>query len=271
MRRHIIWNSSFVTTIFMVTLFILGFSSQTIASTDENMINKTYVSADIPQLLIDVDSFYQDKKYALAFERMKEIEKLKPEVAMDWRFNFNMGNILFKLGNIGPSIYRYRVAQKISPRDNDISINIKLAKETIVDKKIGGKTNEFKVLLSKITFNEATVILIILASMFNACLFFVLRGVKGELIKNAFGILLGVNILYVVFFGLKMTLNGDHQGVLISQKMNVKAGPNETLSTLFVIHEGTEFSVSDKTSTWSEIELPNRFTGWVPNTSFLSF
>ena len=280
MSRHVSWESSLMLKMVIVGLFVIGFSSQISASPKESLrdsnpegrhLQQTYVTADIPQLLIDVDSFYQDKKYNLAFERMTAIEKLNPEAAMDWRFNFNMGNILFKLGNVGPSIHRYRVAQKLSPRDSDISTNIKLAKETIVDKNIVGQINEFTVLLSKLTFNEATVILIIVASMFNACLFFALRGVKGELIKNAFGILLGLTILCLICFGLKLTLNGDKQGVLISQKINVKAGPNETLSTLFVIHEGTEFSVSDNTSTWSEIKLPNGFTGWVPNTSFLSF
>ena len=57
------------------------------------------------------------------------------------------------------------------------------------------------------------------------------------------------------------------EAIVMQSVVNAKGTPNETGTSLFVIHEGLKVAVTDRVGTWVEIKLPNGEKGWVEDSS----
>jgi len=74
---------------------------------------------------------YENWEYEKAislYETLVKMDRTSPEVF------YNLGSSFFKLRKIGKAIVNYERARRIAPRDRDMRLNLKLAKEMAVDK-----------------------------------------------------------------------------------------------------------------------------------------
>jgi SH3-like domain-containing protein len=57
------------------------------------------------------------------------------------------------------------------------------------------------------------------------------------------------------------------EAIVMQSVVNAKGTPDESGTSLFVIHEGLKVAVTDRVGSWVEIKLPNGEKGWVEASS----
>lgn len=57
------------------------------------------------------------------------------------------------------------------------------------------------------------------------------------------------------------------EAIVMQSVVNAKGTPDESGTTLFVIHEGLKVAITDRVGTWVEIKLSNGEKGWVEDSS----
>ncbi|MFC1616912.1 hypothetical protein ACFL2K_01700 [Candidatus Margulisiibacteriota bacterium] len=209
------------------------------------------------------ESFYQSKNYSLALKTyFQDASITGPNAALF----YNIGNSFYKNQDIGKAICYYQKAKKLAPRDRDIKANLKKAQAKVLDNSISTETSFTKGLFSFIylfSFNEVLVLFLIIFSLCNTGIFLAIYYKKQELLKHSIipvAIILGLS--FILLYAKVQTEFYSKTGVIISKKVAVKAGPSNTLETLFYVHEGVEFTIEKVVGDWLEIKLNNSFIGW---------
>jgi uncharacterized protein YgiM (DUF1202 family) len=59
----------------------------------------------------------------------------------------------------------------------------------------------------------------------------------------------------------------EKEGVVISEKVDVRSGPKEDYLLQFSLHEGTQVQIVEERQGWFEIELSKDLKGWLPKDS----
>jgi uncharacterized protein YgiM (DUF1202 family) len=57
------------------------------------------------------------------------------------------------------------------------------------------------------------------------------------------------------------------EGVVIEQKVDVRSGPGTDNLTIFTIHEGIKVRVRESNGGWLQVNLPNGWNGWLPQST----
>ena len=160
----------------------------------------------------------------------------------------------------------------MAPENKDIKANLKKARSEIVDQTINAKGSlikKFVSIIDSFSFNIFLMAMITLVSIFNISTLVYFFWKKSELTKNIFFVTVVLFFIYLLPFGFKTQREFFiESGVIISKKVEVKSGPSQTLSTLFFIHEGTEFQILQTTRQWIKIKLENGFVGWINEDNF---
>jgi tetratricopeptide (TPR) repeat protein len=184
---------------------------------------------------------------------------------------FNMGNAGYKNGDIPTALLYYEKAHKLSPGNDDINFNIRLANSKITDKI--DEVPEF--FLSKwwkgfiFSFSAdalaiISVVLVLVASVM-LILYFFANSVSVK--KSSFYASITIFFLgFITIFiaGSQVSYFDAHkQAIIFSGSVNVKSGPGEQLGTLFILHDGTKVNVLDNSNGWMKIKLANGNEGWI--------
>src|SRR5881396_2723410 len=83
---------------------------------------------DVPTAFDQANQLYEEGKFAeaaTAYEKM-----LRPGQASPALY-FNLGNAFFKAGQLGRAVLKYRLAERLAPRDPDIRANLKFARNSV--------------------------------------------------------------------------------------------------------------------------------------------
>jgi tetratricopeptide (TPR) repeat protein len=206
--------------------------------------------------------FYKNKQYTQALDIYEKLLVKKPR---SYGLYYNIGNIYFQLNNIGKSVYFYKRAQQYFPRDKEILGNLKIAISKRIDS-INSDSDNFSFLnvINYFSMNEFYIVFLIFLTGISIVTFIMVRNRRGEFFLNLFFVMLVCFILFFACFLLKAREEYFvSRGVIIAKKIEVKAGPANTLPTLFFIHEGIDFIVKKSLNHWVEIKLKNGFIGWV--------
>ncbi|MFH1319468.1 MAG: tetratricopeptide repeat protein [Bacteroidota bacterium] len=184
---------------------------------------------------------------------------------------YNLGNSFFKTNNIPAAILNYERAKRLSPNDEDILFNLKLANLKTVD-----KTETIPPLFFKIWWND-------LANMFSGdrwaiytitslwlciiliCAFVISK--KTALKKLSFGL----SIIFLILTILSFTnayqryrnANSQDEAIVFSVSVIVKSSPDENGTDLFLLHEGTKVMIMDEIGEWNKIMLSDGSVGWL--------
>lgn len=210
-------------------------------------------------------ALYEEEAYATATEAFLEALADGPESAA---LHYNLGNAYFKTGRLGVSIWHYRRARQLAPRDEDVAANLEYARFLALDAIEGdGARTDLKVetWLDRITPGEVARLaagLWILAGL--AAIAWQLSTGSGRRWRRAAAVLLVLwGILLVVVVAVDLRRRGGEEAVVLAREIPVRNGPGETFETAFVLHEGAEVVVEGDRGRWTEISLPGDLRGWI--------
>ncbi|MEK6616642.1 MAG: hypothetical protein AABZ32_11135, partial [Bacteroidota bacterium] len=158
---------------------------------------------------------------------------------------FNLGNAYYKLDKIGMSVLNYERAKKLSPQDEDINVNLKLANQKTLDKIEPAPKlfleewwDNLKSMHSEKTWGIRSIV------CFAIFLFFLgIFITTGRLINKQFGFWLGLIffIFSVISFSVSKSRYNDitnkNWGVILSSSAEIKNSPSDTGTKLFILHE----------------------------------
>jgi len=214
------------------------------------------------------DSAYMNNDYVAAIQIYEALLN-KGEAT---ELYYNLGNSYYKSGNIAKAILNYERALLLSPGNDDIRANLKIAQGKTVDK-VDEVPDIFfvswiKSLINSTSIGAWAVWGIVFFILFIATLFVYFFSKNATLKKVGFfaGLAMLVCVVCVNIFASyqKSTLENRKTAIIMSPSITVRSTPNENGTSLFVLHEGHKVVIKDNSmNAWKEIQLENGNVGWV--------
>ena len=222
------------------------------------------------QSLQDAAEAYSNENYS---EAIKIYESLSDSLGVSSELYYNLGNSYYKLKQYPKAILNYERALLLSPGDDDIKVNLELARANIVDK-IDVVDRSFISIwfegLRNITTSNSWAILAI--ATFVLFLLGVLVYIFGNnvvLKKIGFfgGLLLLLVSIYanVASYKQKQKILERNTAIVISPSVTIKSSPSDSGTELFILHEGTKVEITDKMGEWKEVKIEDGNRGWIKN------
>lgn len=231
-------------------------------------ILNTQINATTLQTVIsDAETAYKNNNYTESLKLYESINKktlLKnPEAC------YNMGNIYFKNNQLGRSVLFFLRAQRELPFDKDVAYNLRIVRSSVIDNKKSSKNfwNFLDNILFSITPSFLLIWIILCITGINVALILLIKS-KNTYTRRIFILSFSALALPCLVLILKNFQHYDKQGVIIQKKVSVRSGPSDHLQSLFFVHEGSELSITKKTSNWSEVQFSQGFKGWIKNNTF---
>ena len=235
------------------------------------LITLTFASVD-DSLMRQGNAAYQNGDYELAIDCYQEIIQHGNEGAILY---YNLGNAYFKAKQTPEALLWYERALRLDPANEDIKHNIAYANLQITDK-IEVMPELFIVrwwngLSQSMTATAWAVMAVVFGALFASSIALMMVSRRRWLSVTAI-VLAFVSLLIAIFsliFASKESKRYIQQpeAIVMQSVVNAKGTPNETGTSLFVIHEGLKVAVTDRVGTWVEIKLPNGEKGWVEDSS----
>ncbi|MBI4548877.1 MAG: tetratricopeptide repeat protein [Ignavibacteriae bacterium] len=184
---------------------------------------------------------------------------------------YNLANAYFKLKSIPAAILNYERSFRLSPNDDDISYNLRLANLHVVDK-IESIPRLFFIdwwwaFINIFSSDEWVIVGII--SLWSAVLaggiYLVIRPVLLRRISFVVSSL-AVLVCLVSFVGAYQRIHrerSENSAIVFSPSVSVKSSPDEQSTDLFVLHEGVKVELVDTIGEWKKIRLTDGKIGWV--------
>lgn len=242
--------------------------SLSVMPNDSLAISNLQLNSEIPVTKALADSAYMNNDYATAIQLYESL--LENEEAAE--IYYNLGNSYYKSDDIARAILNYERALLLKPGNSDIRANLEIARSKTVDK-VEEVPDIFFVAWIKSLINSASVDVwakwgIAFFILFIVGLYFFIFSNKIALKKSGFICAL-VFLLFTVCtnifaFYQKSTLINRNTAIIISPSVTVRSTPNESGTSLFILHEGRKVSVKDNSmKNWKEISLEDGKIGWV--------
>lgn len=214
------------------------------------------------------DSAYIKNDYATAIQIYESLLK-KGEAA---EIYYNLGNCYYKAGDVAKAILNYERALLLQPGNSDIRANLEIARGKTIDK-VEPVPELFlltwiKAVINSMGINSWAILGIIFFILFIVSLYFFFFSKKIFLKKSGFicgSFFLFLTILANIFaFYQKDTLENRSAAIVMSPSVTVRSTPNESGTSLFILHEGSKTTIKDNSmKEWKEIHLEDGKVGWV--------
>jgi tetratricopeptide (TPR) repeat protein len=183
---------------------------------------------------------------------------------------YNLGNAEYRLNDVPSAILYYEKAHKLSPGDEDIKANIRFANQKVSDKidetpQLFFVTWWHNLILSFAEDSLAiwSVILVILASAALTVYFYTYSVSFKKISFYTAVTMLVLAICTIVVTTSQSSYFAGNKQAIIFNTVNVKGGPMDSSSTLFVLHEGTKVNIQETGKGWLRIRIANGNQGWV--------
>lgn len=225
-----------------------------------------------------VDSVWNAANAAYAEGRWNDALAGYEEIsAMGWEsaaLYCNMGDALFKDGNIGKAILFYERSLKLDPSYSDARHNLELLNSMIQDRIDPVPEFILKVWARDICYlmdsdSWAAAFLVFLAITLAMLLLFILApGIGGRRAGFFTGLVTLLLAIFSISFSIwqKNEYMSTEKAIVTRPVASVKSSPSsESATDLFVLHEGTKVTVIDKVGTWNNVELADGRQGWLPS------
>jgi tetratricopeptide (TPR) repeat protein len=184
---------------------------------------------------------------------------------------YNLGNACYKSGFIPGAILNYERARRLSPGDEDLRHNLRIANMMITDRieptprlfiwdYWEGIKNSFS--LQGLTLIVYLFYALVAAS---ASVFFLSRtyALRKIAILAGSGLLIVLMFLLVVFFARLEDVTRTDEAVVMSQIVTVKNSPDAKSSDAFVLHGGVKVQLIDRVGDWSKVRIADGKVGWL--------
>jgi len=231
----------------------------------------TSLHAQTPdQMMENANALYQKNDFTGAQKAYKE---LIDQGYQSPALYYNYGNTHYRTGNLGYALLYYEKALRLSPGDEDIIQNIKIANARTVDKIIEVPkifiTRWWEGLVTWLTLTGWSFVFLLAFVLFLFYLAVYILTKRNSVQRMAFysGIsVFAILILVGVIWTSRLNLetSGDF-GILLERSVTVKVSPDSQSNDAFVIHEGIKFSIEERINTWFKIRLADGKIGWIPD------
>ncbi len=225
------------------------------------------------ELMLQGNKFYQAGQFEAAIGAYRKILSQGYE---SYALYYNLGNAYFKSNKLGYAILSYEKGLKLSPGDDDLTYNLRIANARTVDK-ITELPKIFilqwwDVLITTFSVTGWALIVILLYLVFLTSIGLYLLSGKIRIQRLVF--LTGSSALAILIISIVILISrynheaaADH-GVLTEQAYSVKVSPDIKSNDAFVIHEGIKFIVEDHVNDWFKIRMVDGKVGWIQKSAF---
>jgi len=180
---------------------------------------------------------------------------------------YNLGNAYYRLGDLGKAILFFERARLLIPRDDDLTFNLSHARNQAVDAVADVQTFSLTDFLGLDSLNLYEVFLVF--AIINVFFFFILGTRLYR--KTEWSFYLSIFLVIVIGIGgcalaLKWyQFTTDNRAVVLSDEVEVRAGPDPGDTALFKIHEGTIVDHERSEGDWVLLHLSKNKRGWAPS------
>ena len=231
------------------------------------MVISCSFSMESHKLFHQANDFFINKNYKKSIELY---ERIIDSGQGNSTVFYNLGNAYYRLGDIGHAIWAYKHANKFSPRDKDITHNLKIAEAKTLDRINPPPLFIFHDFYRKIKSSMTMFELVSLGGILSFILSLIwikqsFAGKKIGLSKNIFQLVLVLLIIVHVFI-LDMIFEKKKivSEAIVVEKFDAQSGPFfGDNKVLFQINSGSIVEVLEEKNDWSEIILIDGKKGWV--------
>lgn len=216
----------------------------------------------------EANTAYINGDYASAEQQYVAILNRGMESA---KLYYNLANAEFKLGKTAEAILYYHRALRLAPGNDDIRYNLSVAeartKDTIESIPEFFMATWLRSLHHLMSSGSWTVLsLVLLVAALSLCLVYLLAQ-RLSLRKTGFyGTLLSL-LLFVVttWFAVaeRREMLSRDKAVVMTSSVSVKSSPDKSSTDLFVLHEGTIVTLTNRLDNWCEIVIDDGKKGWL--------
>ena len=228
--------------------------------------------AEVDLLFEQSNEAYLREDYQGAIKGYEEILSLGFESG---QLYYNLGNAYYKEGHNGMAILNYERALKWLPNDDNVRFNLQLANQQVRDR-IDVPPEFFLFrwydgvvdLFTARQWVHLLAILLLLTAIGFALFWLSDRPRWRSLFRLQLitgGILLILSLPLAIQRDWRETRSDA--GIVTAVSVKCHAAPHAGSTELFILHEGTKFSILEEDAGWSKIELIDGKQGWIPQDS----
>lgn len=226
----------------------------------------TQANSAFDQALSSTDAADAQEHYQRALARYEQLLAAGIENA---KLYYNMGNIYFRLNDLGRAIANYRRGLRLEPNNPRLQANVRYALSLRVDTI---ETSQQASLLSQLLFwhdalSLGTQFPLAVGSFVLAWLCAFMRLVWRRPVWQ--WLVLGFGGLCLLLTSSSLLVHVQHtttrHGVIVADGVEVRKGNGEsyTLQLPNPLHRGTEFVVLEERGAWLAVQLDNGVSGWI--------
>jgi tetratricopeptide (TPR) repeat protein len=177
---------------------------------------------------------------------------------------YNLGNAYYRLGDLGRAILFFERARLLLPRDDDLLFNLSHARNQTVDAISDFRTSALRDFLGLDSINLYETFFAFTILNFS---FFLLLGIRlykksewSYYLSIVLAIFIGIGgcALALKWYGYSF----DDRAVVLSEEIEVRAGPDPGDTALFKIHEGAIVFYERTEGNWALLHLSEDKRGW---------
>ncbi len=185
---------------------------------------------------------------------------------------FNIGNVYFKLGDLGHAILYYERSQRLLPRDADVRANLELARSLIADEITPlPRFWLFRVVSWWVHLLPTSLLTVLVGAAYVAAMGGVVLAIlRRGAIQADWGRWLAVGgSVIAVILGINLAvqelgLGRPEEAVVMVEEVPVRSAPSDDAALIvFAIHEGTKVRIDRRAEEWLEVVLEDGKVGWV--------
>ena len=216
--------------------------------------------------------FLQGNRLYEAGDYRKALESYSGIAAMGYESGplyFNMGNCYYKLDETGQAILHYERAARLIPGDEDLEVNLSLARLKVVDQIPELPRFRVLVLLERFVFTLSRNALWILmwssyAVLVTAWVLKLLwrpsRGFAGKVIWAGSLLLI---LSSICLAGQIRRERESAEAIILAKEARAVSAPGEEGIQVFTLHEGTKVRIQEVSGSWVEVLLADGNVGWL--------
>ena len=216
--------------------------------------------------------FLQGNRHYEAGDYRKALESYAAIAAMGYESGplyFNMGNCYYKLGETGPAVLHYERASRLIPGDEDLEVNLSLARLKVVDRIPELPRFRPLILLERLVFYFSRSALWILMWSSYAVLMaaWILRLLWSRS-RRFSGKVIWAGSLLVILSSLCLAgqirqERESSEAIILAREARAVSAPGEEGIQVFTLHEGTKVRIQEVSGSWVEVLLADGNVGWL--------
>ncbi len=224
--------------------------------------------ADAGAAFESASKLYEEGQFKAAAEAY---ERLIATGRVSGALYFNAGNAWYKAGDLGRAIFDYRLAERLTPRDPDLRVNLRMARELVYGGPLPA-TAGWRRWMPRLTLNEwAWVVMGLLWVGGGLLALGELRPAQRTSLRR-WTVLVGVLVLLAAgcLGDAWHAVNGQRVVIVNGSSAVVRHGPLDVSPELETVPGGTELEVTDRKDGWLEVAGLKRGTGWIAQRDVLT-